>query len=170
MSLWVLKSKSGRVQFRFGWKGLALVTAGLIVLACAETSIGPPKSLPEQPFNNLPGLATGIQDGRLNFVPVAGSQVELQGMTNFGSWSIRSADIHGQIVLDTNANALNELFDRVEVAVPGDNAIPANLPMLTFRTEPIGDLRVPVMSLHGDSGGDGPRHAERVKGLATSVD
>ncbi len=116
-------------------------------MACAESSFGPRNSQPSQRSNESPTLAVGA---RLNFIPDPASRVELQGTATIGSWKSQSTDIHGQVVLDTDATALNALFDRIQSA---QSRVQPDLPVLTFRSPPIGAISVPAMSLHGDSGG-----------------
>jgi len=145
---------AGKLRRGFGWRLCAFALAGLIVDACAGTLFGPRKPLTGPQSYQSPQLAVVIQAGELNFIPAPGSGVELQGKSTLGSWKSRSTDIHGKIVLDADATALNAIFDRIQSAAPHDkdHAQP-NLPTLTVRNPPIGDILVPVMSLHGDSGG-----------------
>ncbi len=105
-------------------------------------------------ISNAPLSALGVQSDQLNFVPTSGSRVELQGTATVGSWISQSTEIHSKIALDTDATAINALFDRIQSAVPsGKSGEQPNLLTLSVRSPPIGDVSVPVMSLHGDSGG-----------------
>jgi hypothetical protein len=154
MSGRVLLRAAGYLRRGFGWRLWAFALVCLIVLACAETSFGPQKSQPYQQSQKSPVPAVDLQADRLNFIPASGSQVELQGKTTIGLWKSLSTDIHSEIALDTNAAALNALFDRIQSAVPADESrLKSNLLTLSVLRPPIGDLSVPIMSLHGDSGG-----------------
>jgi YceI-like domain len=147
-----LQRVAGQLRRTFRWRLWALASASLILLACAESSFGPRKSLPDQQSNESPKLAVSIQNAGLKFIPSVGSRLELQGEATIGSWSSRSTDIHGEVVLDTDAAALNTLFDRIESVAPHDEGhIQSDLLTLSFRSPPVGDITVPVMSLHGDS-------------------
>jgi YceI-like domain len=143
----------GHLRRGFGWRLWAFALVCLIVLACAETSFGPRKSRPDQQSQKSPVLAVALRPNQLNFIPESGSHVELQGHATIGSWTSRSTDIHSEITLDADAAALNALFDRIQSAVPSDEShLPDNLLNLSVRSPPIGDISVPIMSLHGDSG------------------
>jgi hypothetical protein len=154
MSRSAVQRAAGSLRRRFRWSWWALTSAGLIVLACAESSFGPQKSQPNQRSDESPKPAVVVQDAGLNFIPSLGSSVELQGKATIGSWSSRSTDIHGQVILNVDAKALSALFDRIESAVPNhESGVQPDLPTLSLHSPPIGDISVPVMSLHGDSAG-----------------
>jgi hypothetical protein len=152
MSRCGIKGTGSGLRRRLGWKVWAVASTGLIILACAETSSGPSNSPPDARSNNSPGSAIRVPGNQLEFIPVTDSHVELQGMTTVGSWGSRSSDIHAQIVLDTDAKTLKELFDHIQSVRPGeDQGGQAILPTFTGRSAPVGDISVPVKSLHGDS-------------------
>jgi polyisoprenoid-binding protein YceI len=97
---------------------------------------------------------TGVQGSQFDFVPDSASRVELQGTTNISSWSSKSSDIHGSVVLDTNAAELSALFNRIQFAAPDDaNPINPDLLKISFRSPVIAEISVPILSLHGDSAG-----------------
>jgi YceI-like domain len=132
----------------FGWRLWAIALACLTAVACVETSLGPWKSRPTQRPAESPALPSGV----LGFIPATGSRVELQGMSPIGAWSSRSTDVRGEIVLDADAAALNALFDRIQsVTANGDNRVAPDFLMLSVRSTPIGNISVPILSLHGDS-------------------
>jgi hypothetical protein len=131
---------------------LASALACLIVLSCVGTPFGSRKSETVQQSNKLPESVNGVKDIRLNFVPSPASRVELQGTTSINSWSSKSTDIHGKVVLDTDLPALNAFFDRIQSAVPADeNHIQPNLLTLSVHSPAIAEISVPILSLHGDS-------------------
>jgi YceI-like domain len=139
---------------RFGWRLWAFALASLIAIACAETSFGPEKSPQDQQAYKSPEQGVGISSAQLNFIPAFGSHVELQGTATIGSWKSRSTDIQGTVALDADPTAFKALFDRIQSLVPDDRTpVPADLLILSVRSPPIGDISVPVMSLHGDSSG-----------------
>jgi hypothetical protein len=154
MSHYAVQRALRNLRRGFGWRLWVFALASLIALACAETSFGPEKPPPDQQAYKSPEPGVGIPSAQLNFVPTASSRVELQGTATIGSWKSRSTDIHGAVALDADPTAFNALFDRIQSLVPDDKApIPANLLMLSVGSPPIGDISVPVMSLHGDSSG-----------------
>jgi hypothetical protein len=144
----------GHLRRGFGWRLWAFALVCMIVLACAETSFGPQKSRPDQLSQKSPLLAVDLQANELNFIPASGSHVELQGHATIGSWTSRTTDIHSEITLDADAATLNALFDRIQSTAPSDQShLPPNLLTLSVRSPPIGNISVPIMSLHGDSAG-----------------
>jgi hypothetical protein len=147
MSLRALQPVPGRLRRKFLWRLCALASIALILVACAECSFTPRNSAPQQRQDEPPKLAVG---DRLNFIPTAASRAELQGTATIGSWKSQSTDVHGQIVLDTDANTLNALFDQIQ-STP--SPLQPELHSLHLRSPPIGNISVPVMSLHGDSAG-----------------
>jgi hypothetical protein len=145
---------SGKRRRGIGVGLWACALACLIILACVGTPFVSRKSGSDQQLPQSPESAVGVKDARLNFVPVPASQVELQGNASIGSWNSKSTDIHGKVILDTDASALNALFDRIQSAVPGDeNRIQPNLLTLSVLSPAIAEISVPVMSLRGDSAG-----------------
>lgn len=109
-------------------------------------------SHPQAFRSNAGSVASPPQPARvlgdeLQFVPGPGSRAELQGSTSVGSWTSRSTDIQGQILLSTQADAIEDLFDRIH------NVDPTPALDLPLRAAPIAKISVPVDSLHGDSAG-----------------
>jgi len=154
MSRRAVQRVAGNLRRGFGWRHWAIAPIGLLVLACAGTLLQSRKSQPDQQNYQSPDLAVGNQADRLNFIPGSGSRVELQGKATIGSWRSLSTEIHGEVVLDIDATALNTFFDRIQSDIPYDESrVQPHLPTLSFRSPSIGDISVPVMSLHGDSGG-----------------
>jgi hypothetical protein len=154
MSRCTVQCLAGKLRHGFGWSLWAFALVCLLVLDCVGTSFGPQKFQSDQRSYQPPELAVDGQGARLNFIPANGSRVELQGTATIGSWESQSEDIHGKIVLDADALSLNAIFDRMQSDVPtGENAAQPDPPTLSVGGSPIADISVPVMSLHGDSGG-----------------
>jgi YceI-like domain len=145
---------NGCLRRGLGWKLWAFALPGFIVLACAGTSPGPRQCQPAQQAEETPKAPVAIQSAESNFTPASGSQVELQGTATIGSWKSQSTDIQGKVVLETDATALNDLFDRIQSALPNESInLQLNLPARSAGGPAIAEISVPVMSLHGDSGG-----------------
>ena len=109
---------AGNPRRGFRWKLWAGALACLAVVACVGTSLVPRESPSDARFHVSPGPATGVAAAQLSLIPTPGSHVELQGTSTIGSWISRSTDVHGQIVLNTDAAALNAVFDRIQSAGP----------------------------------------------------
>jgi hypothetical protein len=148
MSHCTVQRAAGNLRRGWGWRLCAFALAGLILFACDETSSVSHKPQPASQPYVAPKVAVGVQGAQLNFIPAPGSRVELQGTATIGSWKSLSTDIHGKVVLDTNATALNALFDGIE-----STRVPPDPLALSVRSLPVGKISLSVMSLHGDSGG-----------------
>jgi len=154
MTRWADRHPAGKLRLRMGWKRWGFAIAGVLVLACAETSFRPQKSKPDARPDGSPASAAGIQNAQLSLIPASGSRVELQGEATIGAWKSQSSEVHGKVVLDVDATALNALFDRIESSDSNDdNRVHPYRPTLAVRSPPIADISVPIMSLHGSSGG-----------------
>jgi hypothetical protein len=138
----------------FGWRLWAFALASLIALACAETSFSPVKSQSDQQTYETPTHLVDIASDQLTFIPTTGSRVELQGAMTVGPWKSQSTDIQANVALDADPAAFNALFDRIQSFPPQDtNVITPDFLVLAVHAPPIGEISVPVMSLHGDSSG-----------------
>jgi len=154
MSGWAVQYLAGGVRRGLGWRAWILALMGPIVLACTQTSFEPRKAPPEQRSYETSQTATTAPANQLVFLPDPASRVELQGTMSLGPWTSQSAEIHGRVALNTDAKMLDALFDRIQSAVPdGQNRLPTDLPAFAVHNPTIADISVPVMSLHGDSGG-----------------
>jgi hypothetical protein len=136
------------------WRLLVYVLASLVVLACEGHSFDPPQSQPYVQTQELPHLTIDVGDNRLEFVPWTGSRVQLQGTATIGSWKSESNEVHGNVILDTDATALTKLFDRIESdAADKEGQLPPPTLTLPVRTPPTANISVRVLSLHGSSQG-----------------
>jgi hypothetical protein len=121
----------------------AIVLAILLVLACVALSAGDAVA--------MPATQPDSANTSLSFAPSQNSHVELHGTATIGAWTAQSAEVHGQVLLDTDMSAVDSLFDLIQ---PGGHAA-ADAPTLTLpmRSPAIINLSVPVMTLRGDSNG-----------------
>ena len=145
---------TGSLRRRFGWKLPILAVSCLGLGACVASWTELDKVAPDQgqsapPATSVPG-ASGLK-----FIPNAGSKVELQGATTIGSWTSRSTEVQGQVILYADEAQLDELFDRIEAAPANDpKGVSAPPPLtLPIRGTPIAAISVLVKSLRGDSSG-----------------
>lgn len=136
------------------WCARILIPTSVVLGVCIASCSGPLKSRPEQLSSTTPAQSPNLAGDGLDFSATSGSRAELQGTTSVGSWTSRSSEIHGQIILSASERSLESLFDRIQRASPA-NHVADDSPMLSLpvRSSPIADISIPVTSLHGDSSG-----------------
>jgi len=128
---------------------LTCLASGVYMASCS----GQQNPGPEQRSSTTPSaLSGGVVADQLEFSAASGSRAELQGTTTVGAWTSKSTDIHGQVILSADEKKLDALFDRIQTASPMDHGDIETLQLsLPIRSAPVGDIIVPVTSLHGDS-------------------
>jgi hypothetical protein len=137
-----------------GWMLRATAPACLMIFACGGPPSGAPNTGQDQSVQTPSDIANHTPSDSLKFVPAADSRAELQGTMTLGAWQSSSTDIHGQIVLDANEEALNALFDRIRGAAPNDPGSTQPAPLvLVVHGPPAVEISLPVKSLHGDNSG-----------------
>ena len=73
-------------------------------------------------------------------------------MATIGPWTSKSADIHGQVLLEADATALNAILTASNLLPSDLDHLQPDLPTLSVHTPPIARRSpVPVASMHGDS-------------------
>jgi polyisoprenoid-binding protein YceI len=133
-----------------GWIIQAALMAGILFVA-SEPSARADNTTPQaNPVTVLPTSSVANDQGLpLDLAISKGSFIELDGNATLSSWSSRSNDVDGKVLIATQLKTLDALFDQITADLKTGKAAPA----LKLNVDPTGDLILPVMSLHGGSNG-----------------
>ena len=121
----------------------------LAALALASGVVSADQCTPSGTGHKLVSPSPAKPPAPLRFSLTTQSRLQLKGTATIGSWSCKSKQVSGMLILPTDRMALAALFYHIRSARPHDPPI-LRLPV---RKPVIGELSLPVRSLDGNSSG-----------------